>query len=186
MATESNKSKKLYYSIQEVGQIIGVSESTLRFWEKEFPHIKPRTAGQSNVRQYTEKNIEDLKVIYNLIKVRGFKIAAAREYLKNNREGVDKSSEVITLLQDTLSGYRTSRNISICYKALRTVFGDRPVVNFFIESVSPLFLYRICLTSLRSSTFFNRPMMVLTSSRSCTRSSICPLKIPWSAVNATL
>lgn len=103
MATESNKSKKLYYSIREVGQEIGVSESTLRFWEKEFPHIKPRTAGHSNVRQYTEKNIEDLKVIYNLIKVRGFKIAAAREYLKNNREGVDKSSEVITLLQDTLS-----------------------------------------------------------------------------------
>ena len=103
MATEGKKNKKLYYSIREVGQIIGVSESTLRFWKKEFPHVKPRTAGQSNVRQYTEKNIEDLKIIYNLIKVRGFKIAAAREYLKNNRDGADKSSEVITLLQDTLS-----------------------------------------------------------------------------------
>lgn len=103
MATGGNKNKKLYYSIKEVASIIGVSESTLRFWEKEFPHVRPRTAGQSNVRQYTEKNIEDLKIIYNLIKVRGFKIAAAREYLKNNREGADKSSEVITLLQDTLS-----------------------------------------------------------------------------------
>ncbi len=103
MATEGNKNKKLYYSIKEVASIIGVSESTLRFWEKEFPHVRPRTAGQSNVRQYTEKNIEDLKIIYSLIKVRGFKIAAAREYLKNNREGADKSSEVITLLQDTLS-----------------------------------------------------------------------------------
>lgn len=103
MATEGNKNKKLYYSIKEVASIICVSESTLRFWEKEFPHVRPRTAGQSNVRQYTEKNIEDLKIIYNLIKVRGFKIAAAREYLKNNREGADKSSEVITLLQDTLS-----------------------------------------------------------------------------------
>lgn len=103
MATEGNKNKKLYYSIKEVASIIGVSESTLRFWEKEFPHVRPRTAGQSNVRQYTEKNIEDLKIIYSLIKVRGFKIAAAREYLKNNREGADRSSEVITLLQDTLS-----------------------------------------------------------------------------------
>lgn len=103
MATEGNKSNKLYYSIKEAGQIVGVSESTLRFWEKEFPHVRPHTARQSNVRQYTEKNIEDLKVIHNLIKVRGFKIAAAREYLKNNREGADKSSEVITLLQDTLS-----------------------------------------------------------------------------------
>jgi DNA-binding transcriptional MerR regulator len=103
MATEGNKSKKLYYSIKEVAKIIGVSESTLRFWEKEFPHVKPRTAGLSNIRQYTEKNIEDLKIIYNLIKVRGFKIAAARQYLKNNREGVNKSSEVITLLEDTLA-----------------------------------------------------------------------------------
>ena len=103
MATDSEKNKKLYYSIKEVAQIVGVSESTLRFWEKEFPSAKPKTAGTNKVRQYTERNIEDIKIIYNLIKVRGFKISAARNYLRNNREGVDKSSEIMSLLQDTLS-----------------------------------------------------------------------------------
>ena len=103
MESDSDKNKKLYYSIKEVAKIVGVSESTLRFWEKEFPNVKPRTAGTNKVRHYTDRNIEDLKVIYNLIKVRGFKISADRNYLRNNREGVDKSSEIIGLLQDTLS-----------------------------------------------------------------------------------
>ena len=102
MATYSEKKKKLYYSIKEVSEIIGVNESTLRFWEKEFPMIKPKTTGVGKVRQYTERNIEELKIIYNLIKVRGFKIAAARNYLRSNRDGVDKSSEVIGMLQETL------------------------------------------------------------------------------------
>ena len=47
------------------------------------------------MRQYTEKDIEEIKVIYNLIKVRGFKIAAARKYMHENRENVDKSSEIL-------------------------------------------------------------------------------------------
>ena len=47
------------------------------------------------MRQYTEKDIEEIKVIYNLIKVRGFKIAAARKYMHENRENVDKSSDIL-------------------------------------------------------------------------------------------
>lgn len=103
MESDSDKNKKLYYSIKEVADMVGVNESTLRYWEKEFPNVRPKTAGTNKVRQYTERNIEDLKIIYNLIKVRGLKISAARNYLRNNREGVDKSSEIISLLQDTLT-----------------------------------------------------------------------------------
>jgi DNA-binding transcriptional MerR regulator len=103
MESDSDKNKKLYYSIKEVADMVGVNESTLRYWEKEFPNVRPKTAGTNKVRQYTERNIEDLKIIYNLIKVRGLKISAARIYLRNNREGVDKSSEIISLLQDTLT-----------------------------------------------------------------------------------
>ncbi len=103
MESDNDKNKKLYYSIKEVADMVGVNESTLRYWEKEFPNVRPKTAGTNKVRQYTERNIEDLKIIYNLIKVRGLKISAARNYLRNNREGVDKSSEIISLLQDTLT-----------------------------------------------------------------------------------
>lgn len=98
MALNMNKNPKLYYSIKEVAKMIGVNESTLRYWETAFPQLRPKTVAATKVRQYTEKDIEEIKVIYNLIKVRGFKIAAARNYLRENRQSVDKSSEVLDTL----------------------------------------------------------------------------------------
>lgn len=98
MALNQNKNTKLYFSIKEVAKIIGVNESTLRYWETEFPALKPKTVSTTKVRQYTEKDIELIKVIYNLIKVRGFKIAAARKYLRENNGNVDKSTEIIDRL----------------------------------------------------------------------------------------
>ena len=89
--------RKLYYSIKEVAQQINVTESLLRYWETEFPHLHPKTTG-NRVRQYTEKDIEQIKVIYNLVKVRGFKIAAARKMLQENRNGVEKSQKVMETL----------------------------------------------------------------------------------------
>ncbi|HEY9550899.1 MAG TPA: MerR family transcriptional regulator [Prevotella sp.] len=98
MALNANKNTKLYYSIREVAQRFDINESTLRYWETEFPQLKPKTTAQSKVRQYTEKDIEQIKLIYNLVKVRGFKLAAARKMLNQNRQGVDKSSEVLDTL----------------------------------------------------------------------------------------
>ena len=89
--------RKLYYSIREVAKELNVSESLLRYWESEFPHLRPKTTG-NRVRQYTEKDIEQLKVIYNLVKVRGFKIAAARKMLQENRSGAEKSQKVMETL----------------------------------------------------------------------------------------
>ena len=89
--------RKLYYSIKEVAQQINVTVSLLRYWETEFPHLRPKTTG-NRVRQYTEKDIEQIKVIYNLVKVRGFKIAAARKMLQENRSGADKRQKVMETL----------------------------------------------------------------------------------------
>lgn len=99
MALNINKELKTYYTIKEVAEMFSLSESTLRYWETEFPHLKPRTTG-NKVRQYAEKDIEELRLIYNLVKVRGFKIAAARKMLHANRDGADKSSKVLENLQD--------------------------------------------------------------------------------------
>lgn len=93
----AENSRKLYYSIKEVAQTIGVTESLLRYWETEFPHLRPKTTG-NRVRQYTEKDIEQIKVIYNLVKVRGFKIAAARKFLQANRDGADRSQQILETL----------------------------------------------------------------------------------------
>ena len=97
MALNMNKNLKLYYSIGEVAKMFGINESTLRYWESEFPHLKPKT-NSKNVRQYTEKDIEQIKVIYNLVKVRGFKLAAARKMLNENRKNVDKSADILEMM----------------------------------------------------------------------------------------
>ncbi len=97
MAINTEKVTKLYYSIKEVAEMVDVNESTLRYWEKEFPFLKPKVSG-NKVRQYTAKDIEQVKLIYSLIKVKGLKIAAARKYLNQNRAGAEKSSDVLDTL----------------------------------------------------------------------------------------
>ena len=103
MALNPNKNIKLYYSIKEVAAMFDINESTLRYWESEFSQLRPKTQTVTKIRQYTEKDIEQLKVIYNLVKVRGFKLAAARKMLSANKEGVDKTADVL----DTLLSVRT-------------------------------------------------------------------------------
>ena len=100
MALNLNKNLKLYYSIKEVAEMFDVNESTLRYWETEFPFLKPKTAGPNKVRQYSEKDIEQIRLIHNLVKVRGFKLAAAKKIINQNRDGADKKAEVITKLID--------------------------------------------------------------------------------------
>lgn len=98
MALNTNKNLKKFYSIHEVAQEFGVAESLLRYWEQEFPQLSPHKAGR-NVRQYTKEDIDTVRVIYNLVKKRGLKIAAAREMLKNNKEGEYKTSEALDRLK---------------------------------------------------------------------------------------
>lgn len=98
MALNLDKNLKLYYSINEVAKMFDLNESTLRFWEKEFPFLKPKTKGPSLVRQYSQKDIEQIKLIYNLVKVRGFKLAAAKKIINSNRKGADKTAEVLDKL----------------------------------------------------------------------------------------
>ena len=102
MALNLNKNLKLYYSIKEVAGMFDLNESTLRYWETEFPFLKPKTTGPAKIRQYQEKDIEQIRLIHNLVKVRGFKLAAARKMLTQNRKGVDKKADVL----ETLMGVR--------------------------------------------------------------------------------
>ena len=75
MALNLNKNLKLYYSIKEVAEMFDLPESTLRYWD-----------------------IEQIRLIHNLVKVRGFKLAAARKMLTHNKQGVDKTADVLYAL----------------------------------------------------------------------------------------
>ncbi|MFW5658953.1 MAG: MerR family transcriptional regulator [Bacteroidota bacterium] len=79
----SDDIQKRYYSIREVAEMLNVNTSVLRFWEKEFPQLNPRK-GQNGRRQYSERDIERLRIIHYLLKVRKFTLAGAREKLEMN------------------------------------------------------------------------------------------------------
>ena len=99
MSETGAKNLKIYYSIKEVAAMFDVKESLLRYWETQFPHLKPKTTG-NKVRRYTEKDIEQVRLIHNMVKVRGFKISAAKKMINANRKGADKKAEVISSLMD--------------------------------------------------------------------------------------
>ena len=99
MTANGSKHLKMYYSIKEVAKMFDLSESLLRYWEKEFPQLNPKTGG-NNIRQYSEKDIEVIRSIHNLVKVRGFKIAAARKMLTHNKDVVDKNAEAMEILMN--------------------------------------------------------------------------------------
>ena len=95
MALNLKKNLKTYYSIREVAEMFDLNESTLRYWEQEFTFLRPKTTGAAKIRQYQEKDLEQIRLIHNLVKVRGFKIAAAREILLKNRKGADTKADVL-------------------------------------------------------------------------------------------
>lgn len=90
---------KKYYKIRDVAEILNVSEPTLRYWEQEFPELKPMRS-PSNQRFYTPDDIEILRIIYYLVKVRGLKIEAAKEQMRLNSRNITKRMDIINKLQD--------------------------------------------------------------------------------------
>ena len=98
MALNKNKNLKLYYSIGEVASMFGVTETLLRFWEKEFPSIKPQKAGRG-IRQYTRDDIDVIRKIHHYVKEKGMTLEGARQALKENREGTDVKIEVLDRLK---------------------------------------------------------------------------------------
>lgn len=97
----NNELTKQYYKIRDVADFLGVTQSTLRFWEKEFPEAAPKRT-PANQRYYTPADIETLRIIHFLLKTRGLKIEAAKEELRKNRKNVSTRLEII----DTLSATR--------------------------------------------------------------------------------
>ncbi len=95
----TEKSLKLYYSISEVAEMFGVNQSLLRFWEKEFPQITPRTNSRG-VRQYRKEDVETIRLIYHLVKEKGMTLPGARRRLKGNKEETERNLELIDRLKE--------------------------------------------------------------------------------------
>lgn len=94
-----NDLSKKYYKISEVSEILGITPTTIRYWESEFPEVSPmRSVG--NQRYYTPEDVEALRIIYFLLKIKGLKIDAAKEQMRLNKANISKKMEIVKRLQD--------------------------------------------------------------------------------------
>lgn len=90
--------EKRYYKIGEVATAFHVNTSLVRFWEKEFDIIKPKKNAKGN-RLFTPDDISNFKLIFNLVKERGFTLEGAKQKLKKNPDATIFNHEIITRLE---------------------------------------------------------------------------------------
>ncbi len=89
---------KLYYNIGEVALAFNVKTSLIRFWEKEFDILKPKKNAKGN-RKFTPEDVKNLKLIYHLVKERGFTLDGAKTHLKENQQKTLDKFEIIQKLE---------------------------------------------------------------------------------------
>ena len=90
--------EKRYYKIGELAKAFEVNTSLIRFWEKEFDIINPKKNAKGN-RLFTKDDVENFKLIYNLVKERGFTLDGAKQKLKKNPDKVISNHEIISKLE---------------------------------------------------------------------------------------
>jgi DNA-binding transcriptional MerR regulator len=80
---------KFYYTIGEVSNLLELKPYVIRYWETEFPQLRPRKEHGRN-RQFTEEHIELLKKIKDMLYSQKFTIDGARQKLKNDRKAPEQ------------------------------------------------------------------------------------------------
>ena len=78
--------------------MFSVNASLIRFWEKEFDIIKPYKNKKGN-RLFTKEDIDNLHIIYHLVKERGYTLQGAKDKLNENKTDVIDNHELIKSLQ---------------------------------------------------------------------------------------
>ncbi|MCD6355076.1 MAG: MerR family transcriptional regulator [Prolixibacteraceae bacterium] len=98
MPYKEPKIEKVYYSIGEVATLFNVNTSLIRYWENQFPELKPHKNKKGN-RLFTKSDIELIRLIFYLVKERGLTLKGAKQKLKDNREETIQNLEIVKRLQ---------------------------------------------------------------------------------------
>jgi DNA-binding transcriptional MerR regulator len=93
MPYKERKVEKLYYSIGEVSEMLGVPISTLRFWENEFDILKPMKNKKGN-RLFTPADIKNLRIIHHLVKEEGMTLSGAKKRMSQKWDETDYKYEI--------------------------------------------------------------------------------------------
>lgn len=102
MPYKEKEIEKKYYTIGEVAEMMDVATSLIRFWETEFDIIKPKKNRKGN-RQFTKEDVENVKLIYHLVKEKGYTLQGARDFLKTNSKKAKDTLEMIDGLKKVRS-----------------------------------------------------------------------------------
>lgn len=79
--------------------MFGVNASTIRFWETEFEILKPKKNKKGN-RLFTQQDVDNLKIIFHLVKERGYTLAGAKQKLKDNKQDTIENEEIVEKLKE--------------------------------------------------------------------------------------
>jgi len=93
----NNEIQKSYYTIGEVSKLLNLPISLIRFWEKEIDILKPQKT-EKGTRKFSQKDIQNLRLIHHLVKEKGFTLQGANEKLKNDSH-IDANAQLIDSLK---------------------------------------------------------------------------------------
>ncbi|MBK0379115.1 MerR family transcriptional regulator [Mucilaginibacter segetis] len=99
MPYKEREISKMYYTMGEVSAMFEVNQSLIRFYEKEFDILQPKKNKKGN-RYFTAEDIENFKMIFHLIRDKGYTLQGAKDQLKNNIGDTRDNQKVINSLEN--------------------------------------------------------------------------------------
>ena len=90
----------MYYSIKDVSMLLDEPESTLRYWQDEFPEVINPPRNDRGARFYRESDIEDVRMIKYFIRDCGLTLDGVRKKLQNNKESAEKQAKLVFKLKN--------------------------------------------------------------------------------------
>lgn len=93
---------KKYFTIGEVAKELGVATSLIRFWETQFDFIRPKKNAKGN-RKFTQDDLKKLKLVYHLVKEKGYTLQGAQDHIKNSKDSIDDKAQMVESLQNIRS-----------------------------------------------------------------------------------
>ncbi|HNQ13818.1 MAG TPA: MerR family transcriptional regulator [Bacteroidia bacterium] len=102
METENISNEKIYFSIGEVSKMLKVNASLIRFWEKQFDIIKPHKNKKGN-RYFTKQDVKNLKMIYHLVKEKGYNLKGAKTRMRASGSKLDSKIDTLNSLKNIRS-----------------------------------------------------------------------------------
>ncbi len=101
--------EKLYFRTNELAKAFNVNTSLIRFWEKEFDFLLKPKKNAKGERLYTSKDVENLKIIFHLVKDNGYTLDGAKKKLRSDRQKIKRNLSLIDRLERVKSELKKIR-----------------------------------------------------------------------------